>query len=100
MQAPSIESVTACKTGSPSECPKVPREDGILIPPRYSFLLGTNLCTSKPIPYFKFFFSMASDFNVILELFISPFINCTFLLASINKLASSVIFEVVFLLKI
>ena len=93
MHAPRIESVKACKTGSPSECPKVPREDGILIPPRYSFLLGTNLCTSKPIPYFNFFFSMTSDFNVILELFISPFINFIFLFALINKLASSVIFD-------
>ena len=31
LQAPSIESVTACKSGSPSECPNVPSVDGILI---------------------------------------------------------------------
>ena len=43
LQAPSIESVTACKTGSPSECANVPSGNGILIPPKYSFFLGTNL---------------------------------------------------------
>ena len=36
------------------------------------------------------------DFKVILLLSISPFINLTFLLALINKLASSVILEDVF----
>ena len=95
LQAPRIESVTACKTGSPSECPNVPSEDGILIPPKYSFLLGTNLCTSKPIPCFKFFLSIISDLIVILELLISPFMNFTFLFAAINKFASSVILDVV-----
>ena len=43
LQAPSIESVTACRTGSPSECPNVPSGNGILTPPKYSFLLGINL---------------------------------------------------------
>ena len=76
--------------------PNVPTEDGILIPPRYNFLLGTNLCTSKPIPYFKLFLCITSDFIVILKLLISPFINFTFLLASINKFASSVISDAVF----
>ena len=49
-QAPRIASITACKTGSPSEWPNVPIWDGILIPPKYKFLLGTNLWTSKPKP--------------------------------------------------
>ena len=36
-QAPKIASATACKTGSPSECPNVPKKKGIFIPPKYNF---------------------------------------------------------------
>ena len=43
LQAPRIESITACKTISPSEYPRAPSFDGILIPPKYSFLFCTNL---------------------------------------------------------
>ena len=49
LQAPKIESVIECKTGSPSECPSVPTFDLIIIPPKYNFLLGTRRCISNPM---------------------------------------------------
>ena len=79
-QAPRTASIIACSKGSPSECPSVPRTDGIFNPPKKSFLPLTNLCTSNPIPIFKFdlliFLNNAkSSLSVILKFPFSPFIS-------------------------
>ena len=41
--APRIASIIACKITSPSECPLSPEWNGILTPPKYSFLFLINL---------------------------------------------------------
>ena len=93
LQAPRIESVIACRTGSPSEWPNVPTDEGIFIPLKYNFFFGTNLWTSNPIPYLISLLDEISELTVILLFLISPLIILIFLPAEINKFASSVIFE-------
>ena len=51
--APKIESHSACKITSPSECPDSFLSDLTLTPPNMIPFPGTSLCTSNPFPTLK-----------------------------------------------